>query len=152
MRHDLGEYALCLVPKCVVRRVVAMGGKFERCHQLPLEINSQADWNLISSKTKKDWARANFLFGTRQHSHVLGRHFNLVLAQGIQAAKRDTRVRDDGLTSTEQLELIPALQNCTVAGRNVQATKKKIGVGAILAVVAIYIQCGHNIILFLSRT
>ena len=50
MRNDLRQNGLCLVTQRVVGSIVAMRCEFEWLHKLPLEVYSQADRNLVSSK------------------------------------------------------------------------------------------------------
>ena len=55
MCDDLRQNGLCLVTKCIIGCVVSMSRKLERLRKLPLEIYSQADGNLISSKAKNQF-------------------------------------------------------------------------------------------------
>ena len=50
MSNDLRQNGLCLVAKRVVWGVITMRSEFERFSKLPLEIDGQADRDLISSK------------------------------------------------------------------------------------------------------
>lgn len=50
MRNDLRQNGLCLVTQRVIWGIVAMRCEFKRLHKLPLEVYSQADGNLVSSK------------------------------------------------------------------------------------------------------
>jgi hypothetical protein len=50
MRNDLRQNGLCLVTQGVIGGIVTMRCEFERLHKLPLEVYSQADGDLVSSK------------------------------------------------------------------------------------------------------
>ncbi len=52
MCDDLCQNRLSLVTQRVVGRIVAVRCEFERLHELPLEVYSQADGNLVSSKAE----------------------------------------------------------------------------------------------------
>jgi hypothetical protein len=52
MRDNLGQDRLSLVFKRFVRRGVTVSGEFEWFGQLPFEIDSEADWNLVSCEAR----------------------------------------------------------------------------------------------------
>ena len=51
MRDDLSEDRLCLVPECVIRRLIPVRCELEWFLQLPLEVQRQADGDLVASKS-----------------------------------------------------------------------------------------------------
>lgn len=57
-----------------------MGGEFQWFGELPFEIDGQADWDLVP------------------RVYILGRHFELVLAESVETTESDTRVGDNGLS------------------------------------------------------
>lgn len=71
---------------------------------LPLEINRQADGNLIP------------------RIHVLRRHLLLILTESVKATKRNVGIGDVVLTRREKLEIITLLQDSAIVGRDIQAT------------------------------
>ena len=118
MRHDLRQDRLCLVTKSIIGRVITMCRQFQRFCELPLEINCQADWNLISSEAEDSLVTID-----RNHRwdvHVLGWHFKLILSQSVEATESHAGVGDDRLAGAEQFKIISALEDGTIARGDVQ--------------------------------
>lgn len=127
MCDDLSQDRLGLVPKRVVGRLVPVRCELEWFLELPLEVQRQAHGNLVASKSCAKNARFATIIMIREinYVHVLRRHLELILAQGVQPTQCDVRMGDAVLSCREQLEIISGLQNCAIVRRNVQAWKKK---------------------------
>ena len=68
--------------------------QFQRFCELPLEINRQADWNLISSEAE-DFFSTMLIETTGGDVHVLGGHFKLILSESVETTEGHAGISDD---------------------------------------------------------
>ncbi len=102
MRHDLGKDGLSLVPEGIVRGIVTVGRQLEGFFELPLQVDSERDWNLVASED------------------VFGRHLSLAFALGEDLTESDVWVGDVVLTGGENSEFITTLKDGDIIGWDIE--------------------------------
>lgn len=124
MRDDLRQDGLSLVSKGIVRCLVSVCRELKRLLKLPLEVQLQTNWNLITGESV--WFHKSLVVGEdlstgeAVHAHVLRRHLKLIFAKCVESTQCDIGMGDTVLPGGEQLEIIATLQNRTIVRWNVQ--------------------------------
>jgi hypothetical protein len=70
--------------------------------------------------------KVSFSFHGRRHIHILGWHFQLILAKSEKSTQGNIRVCDVMLTCGDELEIIAFLQDCTIVRRDIQTIANRI--------------------------
>jgi hypothetical protein len=123
MSNNLCQNGLGLVPKRIVGRLEPMGRELEWLIELPLEVQLQAHWDLITSESgvhNPQWGWSKI---EAANVHVLCRQLKLIFAKSVETTQCDIWVSNTVLSSREKLEVISRLQNRTIVRRNVQTER-----------------------------